>query len=188
MSENVTRLDVKAVVSAYALGQAQVSCIACADGYPAAIKVVAASQDEIGWDNFMMGMVSHKLFSLQESHLRLCAPHRSPDRWATGFVTQLLQVTHGQWIYRCLMVHDHTSGTLVNLHKSELLEEISNQLSMGARTLMEDDKYLLECNLLTLATSNGEEQEYWLLAIKAARMACLINKQQAHQQCIIGTK
>jgi hypothetical protein len=38
------------------------------------------------------------------------------------------------------MVHDHTSGTLVNLHKSELLEEISNQLSMGAKNLMEDDK------------------------------------------------
>ena len=86
------------------------------------------------------------------------------------------------------MVHDHASGTLVNLHKSKLLEEISNQLSMGAQTLMEDDKYLLECNLSTLATSNGEEQEYWLLAIKAARMACLIQQQQAHQQCIIGTK
>jgi hypothetical protein len=187
MSENVTHPDIKAVVSTYALGRGQASCITCADGYPAPIKAFAASQDEIGWDNFMMGMVSHKLFSLQESHLWLCAPHRSPDRWATGFVTQLLQVTHGQWIYRCLTVHDHTSGTLVNLHKSELLEEISNQLLMGAETLMEDDKYLLECNLLTLATSNGKEQEYWLLAIKAARMACLIRQQQAHQQCIIGT-
>ena len=86
------------------------------------------------------------------------------------------------------MVHNHTSGTLVNLHKSEFLEEISNQLLMGAGNLMEDKRYLLECNLSTLATSNSEEQEYWLLAIKAARMACLIKQQQAHQQCIIGTK
>ena len=139
MSENVTHPDIKAVVSTYALGRGQVSCIACADGYPAAIKVFVASQDETGRDNFMMGVVSHILFSLQESHLRLCAPHRSPDKCALGFFTQLLQVTHGQWIYRCLMVHDHTSGTLVNLHKSLLLEEISNQLSMGAETLMEDD-------------------------------------------------
>ncbi len=65
-------------------------------------------------------------------------------------------------------------GHSVNLHKGELLEEISNHLSMGAKNLMVDDKYLLECNLLTLATSNGKEQEYWLLAIKAAIMACLI--------------
>jgi hypothetical protein len=85
------------------------------------------------------------------------------------------------------MVHDHTSGTLVILHKSELLKEISNQLSMGAENLMEDDKYLLECNFFTLATSNGKEQEYWLLAIKAARMACLIQQQQALQQGIIST-
>jgi hypothetical protein len=62
----------------------------------------------------------------------------------------------------------------VNLHKSELLEEISNQLSMGSENLMEDDRYLLECILLTLATSNGKEQEYWLLTIEAARMASLI--------------
>jgi hypothetical protein len=72
------------------------------------------------------------------------------------------------------MVEDHTSVTLVNLHKSELLEEISNQLSMGSENLMEDDRYLLECILLTLATSNGKEQEYWLLTIEAARMASLI--------------
>ena len=104
-----------------------------------------------------------------------------------GFVTQLLQITHGQWTYRCLVVHNHISGTLVNRHKSDFLEEISNQLSMGAKDLMEDEKYLLECNLLTLAKSNGKEQEYWLLAIKAARMACLIRQQQSHQQGIIGT-
>ncbi len=85
MLENVTHPDVKAVVFTYPL----------TDGYPMAIRAFAASQDKIGWDNFMMGMVSHKLFSLQELHLRLCAPHWLPDRWATGFVTQLQQVTHG---------------------------------------------------------------------------------------------
>jgi hypothetical protein len=35
----------------------------------------------------------------------------------------------------------------------------------------EEDKYLLKCNHLDLATTNGEQQEYWLLAIKAARTA-----------------
>jgi hypothetical protein len=31
---------------------------------------------------------------------------------------------------------------LINLHKTELLEEIANQLSMGTDNLMEGDKYL----------------------------------------------
>ncbi len=145
------------------------------------------SQDKIGWENFMIGMILSKYFSIQESHLRLCAPHLLPEKWATGLVTQLLQVTHAQWIYRCLLVHDRTSGTLVTLHKTKLLEEISIQLSMGVENLMEDDKYLLECNLSNLATTNGEQQEYWLLAIKAARKTSIILQQTTQQQCIANT-
>jgi hypothetical protein len=73
---------------------------------------------------------------------------------------------------------------LINLHKTKLLEEIANQLSMGADNSMEEDKYLLESNLLDLVTTNSEQQEYWLLASKAARMASLIHQQTAQQQCI----
>ena len=76
-----------------------------------------------------------------------------------GLITQLLQVTHAEWIYQCLLVHNSTSGMLINLHKTELLEEIANQLSMGAENLMEDDKYLLECNLSTLPTTNGDGEQ-----------------------------
>ena len=72
----------------------------------------------------------------------------------------------------------------INLHKTKLLEEIANQLSMGAENLMEDNTYLLECNLLDLATTNGEQQEYWLLAIKAARKTSIILQQTTRQQCI----
>jgi hypothetical protein len=81
-------------------------------------------------------------------------------------------------------VHDRTSATLITLHKTKLLEEITKQLSMGAENLMEDDKYLLECNLSNIATTNEEQQEYWLLAIKAARMASFIQQQTTQQRCI----
>jgi hypothetical protein len=55
---------------------------------------------------------------------------------------------------------------------------------MGAESLMEDDKYLLECNLLDIVTTNSEQQEYWLLAIQAAREASQLWKQAKQQQCI----
>jgi hypothetical protein len=32
-----------------------------------------------------------------------------------------LQVTHTEWIYRCILVHNCKSGTMVNLNKTELL-------------------------------------------------------------------
>jgi hypothetical protein len=154
MADNATHPDVKAVVTAYALSRGRVTCAACADGYPSIIQEFAVSQDKIGWENFMMGMVLAKLFFIQESHLRLCVPHQLPVRWAEGLDTHLLQVAHTQWIYWCLLVHDGTSGTIINLHKNKLLKEFANQLSMGAENFTEDDKYLFECNLLDLANSN----------------------------------
>jgi hypothetical protein len=69
-----------------------------------------------------------------------------------------------------LQVHS-TTGTLINQHKAKLLEEITKQLLMGAELLMEDDKFLLECNHLDIVSTNGKQQEYWLLAIQAAREA-----------------
>ena len=91
-----------------------------------------------------MGMISTKLLGIQDSYLRVRGSARSSEKWATGLITQLLQVTHGQWIYKCVVVHDRTTGTLVNQHKAKLLEEITKQLLMGADSLMEDDKFLLE--------------------------------------------
>ncbi len=80
MADNTTHPDVKAVVTAYALGRGPVTCAACTDGYPSIIQEFAVSQDKIGWENFMMGTVLAKLFFIKESHLRLCAPHRLPVR------------------------------------------------------------------------------------------------------------
>ena len=81
------------------------------------------------------------------------------------------------------------SGTLVNHHKTELLEEITKQFSLGTDNLMEDDKkYLLKCSITDLATTNGEQPEYGLLTsqIRAARAraASLLHQQAEQQQCI----
>ncbi len=80
-----------------------------------------------------------------------------------------------------MLVHDCSTGTLVNQHKKALLEEITTQLSTGAESLMEDDKFLLECNLSDIVTTNGKQQEYWLLAIQAARKAGQLHTQAGQQ-------
>ncbi len=127
-------------------------------------------------------MISTKLLGIQDSYLRVRCSAWSSEKWATGLITQLLHVTHGQWIYRCVLVHDRTTGTLVNQHKAMLLEEITKQLSMGVESLMEDDKFLLEYNLSDIATTNGKQQEYCLLAIQAARKAGQLQTQARQQQ------
>ena len=52
------------------------------------------------------------------------------------------------------------------------MKEIEHQLELGEEGLAEEDKFLLECNFDELATMNGKQQEYWILAIQVAREAC----------------
>jgi hypothetical protein len=54
----------------------------------------------------------------------------------------------------------------------ELMKEIEHQLELGEEGLAEEDKFLLECNFDELATTNGKQQEYWILVTQAAREAC----------------
>jgi hypothetical protein len=88
----------------------------------------AISQDKIGWGNYIVGMVTTKLLSIQDLYLWVRGSTWSSEKWATGLITQLLQVAHGQWIYRCVLVHNPSTGTLVNQHKKVLLEEIMQNL------------------------------------------------------------
>jgi hypothetical protein len=50
-----------------------------------------------------------------------------------------------------------------------LQREIEAQQDMGSTGLLEEDQFLAEVNLEDLEASSGERQEYWLLAIRAAR-------------------
>ena len=74
-------------------------------------------------------------------------------------------------------------------HKEELMKEIEHQLDLGEEGLAEEDKFLLECNFDELATTNGKQQEYWILAIHAAREACRLRAtaRGSSQRCEHGT-
>ena len=73
-----------------------------------------------------------------------------------GLVTKLLlEVTHGQWLYRNIQVHDKISGTLVTLRKEELQLEIERQQELGTTGLLNEDCYLVECNL-------GDLKDSWI--------------------------
>jgi len=118
-----------------------------------------------------MGMVSHKLLPIQSAHFHTAGKSYRANGWIAGLIMQLLQVTHTQWIYRCMLVHDCTTGNLISAHKADLLKEIEHQLSLGLDDLAEEDRFLLECNFDDITSTSGEAQGYWLLGIQAAREA-----------------
>ena len=49
---------------------------------------------------------------------------------------------------------------------------------LGGEGLAEEDEYLLEINLDDLDNSTGEDQIYWLMALKTARKAWQIQEER----------
>ena len=62
------------------------------------------------------------------------------------------------------------------------MEEIStaleDQFAMGEEGLEEDDRFLLDVNPDKFQNTTREDQEYWLMALHAAREACQLRRQQ----------
>jgi hypothetical protein len=99
-----------------------------------------------------------------------------------GVIAKLLKATHGQWLYQCVQIHDRLNGTQGMLQKEELQREIESQQDKGLKGLMEEDQYLAEVNLKDLESTTGERQEYWIVAICAAREASILEGQHTARQ------
>jgi len=135
----------------------------------------------------MEGMISKEFVKLQREYFIACGYMMSIERWSSGLITRLLEITHGQWLYRNFVVHDNTSGILATQKKEELTMEIEKQQDLGKNGLLEEDQFLAEVNLEDLATTSGERQEYWLLAIRAARKAKVLKEAEQTNQVVSDT-
>jgi len=149
---------------------------------PPRFRHMALSQDKIGWRRFLEGMISTEITFIQRQHIAVNGPHMSLDKWCTGLIAWLLEITHGQWLYRNYIVRDPVSGIIATARKEELLVEIERQRALGDAGLLEEDKYLAEVNLEEMSTSSGERHHYWLLAIQTARNHYALRAQRESQQ------
>jgi hypothetical protein len=153
----------------YAKGRGSRSLGEITDRWGGGFEEMAVSQDAIGWRRFMEGMISKEILPLQQDYVELGECSLSLEAWVQGLVVKLLEVTHGQWLYRNLHVHDAVAGAMATARKEEIQGFIEDQLELGEEGLDPQDHYLLEINLDDMETSSGEDQHYWLLQIEAAR-------------------
>ncbi len=147
---------------------------------------MALSQDKIGWRRFLEGMILKEITNIQQQYYTVNRSRMSLKKWCSGLITRLLEITHGQWLYRNYVVHDPVSGTIAMAKKEELLLEIERQRELRDAGLLEEDNYLAEVNLEEMAPSLGEQQHYWLLAIQTARKHYELRAQREFQQTVRG--
>ncbi len=108
LEDQDTHPDLAHLLSDYLRGRGNATCMECATNLslPPIYLNFAKSQDVIGWDGYVMGMVSHTMLPLYSTISHTSKLACSATRWISGLITQLLQVTHMQWIYRCVLVYD----------------------------------------------------------------------------------
>ena len=78
----------------------------------------------------MEGMVSADILEIQSDFVDFGRCLLWLDIWAKGLVMKLLEVTHGQWLYRNVQVHDAVSGLKAVKIKKELQREIEHQVML----------------------------------------------------------
>ncbi len=140
----------------------------------------AVGKDVRGSGNlFLYGDVVKKI---QETYTTIEGSNLSPTQLTVGVITKLLEATHGQWLYRCVPIQDRLNGIKTTLRKEKLQKEIKSQQEIGMEGLIEEDQYLAEVDLVDLESTTGERQEYWLVAIRAARETSILQEQHMARQ------
>ena len=136
--------------------------------------IFARSQDIMGWQRFMEGMILKECQSIQQTFLTICGSKLSISCWGKELMTQLLDVTHSQWLYRNIHVHESVSSAIASQWKEEVQHGIEKQQELGKESLTTEDPYSMEVNLDDMETISAERQECWLLAFRAAREAFIL--------------
>jgi hypothetical protein len=133
MSSVGTDRDLIFLVGRYIRDRDQVSMEDICDEYglPRSLRPFALSQDQIGWQRFLEGMVSRELGRLVEQEGIPEDCKLSTDTWMREMITRLLELTHSMWIYRNLVVHDTSSGIHAIRRKEALQSEIERQIELG---------------------------------------------------------
>ena len=136
-----------------------------------AMRQAAISQDEIGWREFTEGKVSKDFASIQRAHCAGAPCRMNGDDWMKHFISHILQITHSQWIFRNITLHDKVRGTLRLKERKDVLKEVGQLIEIDPADVPMESRFLLEFDFDSLYRTSFEKQTYWVRAIKAARRA-----------------
>jgi hypothetical protein len=141
------------------------------------LKALAESQDQIGWKNFTEGHISTHFYKIHTFHLTMSSSFLNGTDWTKQFITKILQITHSQWIYQNILLHNKHQGYLHNKRSAELMKEMEALSDLAPEGVPEASRFFLKINFTELSKRHIETQKYWTLAVNAALAAQ--NREQA---------
>ena len=85
------------------------------------ILALAEDQDEIGWINFMKGKISKHFLRIQQTYLAGSNSRINGRDWVSRFIKELLAISHTQWLFRNITLHDRKRGFIVATQRAKQL-------------------------------------------------------------------
>ena len=70
----------------------------------------------------MEGMISKEMLVIQQEYLYLRGARvtsTTPTYWSKSLIVRLIEITHGQWLYKNVHVHDTVTGLHATRRKEE---------------------------------------------------------------------
>jgi hypothetical protein len=128
----------------------------------------AASQDVIGWVEFLHGKVSVAIVKIQKIPCKLSSCQMTSDDWMKHFIGRLLLISHLQWLYHNFTLHNKLRGYLHLQRWKEVLKKVDRLMDTNLDDIPQGSQYLLELDLTSLYNFSFKRQSYWVLAMKAA--------------------
>jgi hypothetical protein len=141
-------------------------------------KALANSQDLIEWRDFTEGHISTHFYTIQTFHLAMSSSYLNGEDWTKQFISKILQITHSQWIFQKISLHNQTHGYLHNKNANKIMQQLNVLLDLAPEDVPKASRFLLKINFSELSTLHLETQKYWMLAVDAALKAKALESTQ----------
>ena len=134
------------------------------------IIALAESQDLIGWRNFMEGRISKSFYTIQSWYLSDSQSYMNGQDWTKKFISKILQITHSQWIFRNISLHDENLGDLRRKEMKSMIFEAEELAVTSPVNLPKESRFLLEMDGVndSIKCLSYHDMNYWLGAMRAA--------------------
>ena len=108
----------------------------------------------------MEGKFSEYFYEMQSIHLAFGPTYLNGEDWVKKMISQVLQITNSQWIYRHFSLHNKMRGYSRRQDTEEMMVKIETVLNIRPEETPKESQFLLEFDHGKLAQSNMHNKTY----------------------------
>jgi hypothetical protein len=134
------------------------------------LQIYATDQDNLGFDNLLVGRIPISLLNLMRPHLSRLS-HRAPSAevWSRKFTQELLLFSHRQWTYRNGVKHFQPSEGLTVQEHDLIHQRVQSLLALSPSRLLPQHRHLLSPTLARkLGSSSTTHKQFWIAEMQSA--------------------